>query len=37
MEMDVQLIVYLSSLDGYAKVEAQLLQTYELTVPLDML
>jgi hypothetical protein len=36
-EMDVQLIVYLSSLDGYVKVEAQLLQTCEPTALQGML
>ena len=35
--MGEQLIDYLLSLDGYAKVEAQPLQTYELTVPQDIL
>jgi hypothetical protein len=37
LEMDAQLIAYLSSLDGYVKVEAQLLQTCELTALQDML
>jgi hypothetical protein len=35
--MGEQPIDYLLSLDGYAKVEAQLLQTYEPTAPQDML
>jgi hypothetical protein len=35
--MGEQLIDYLLSLDGYAKVEAQLLQTCELTAHQDML